>query len=94
METVLNLLLIRFGLIAAGLVVLGLVAFGVAVSLRRRGKGDRVRDGVATAARFAGRVLDERHSGGSRARRGGGLGNRVAREAVRRIDDSVARRDR
>jgi hypothetical protein len=94
METVLNLLLIRFGLIAGGLVVLGLVVFAVAVSLRRKGKGDQVRDGVATAARFAGRVLDERRTGGSRARRGGGLGNRFAREAVRRIDDSVTRRDR
>ncbi|SEP33870.1 hypothetical protein [Amycolatopsis saalfeldensis] len=94
METVLNLLLIRFGLIAAGVVVLGLVAFAAAVSLRRKGKSDRVRDGVATAARFAGRVLDERHGGGFRARRGGGLGNRVAREAVRRIDNSVGRGDR
>ena len=37
METVLNLLLLRFALIAAGLVVLALVAFGVALALRRRG---------------------------------------------------------
>ncbi|MEV4597252.1 hypothetical protein AB0K15_07615 [Amycolatopsis sp. NPDC049253] len=76
METVLNLLLIRFGLIAAGLVVLGLVVFAVVVTLRRRGKGHH----VTTAARFAARVLDERG-----ARRG--LGSRVAREALNRFDD-------
>ncbi|GIJ44344.1 hypothetical protein Val02_12300 [Virgisporangium aliadipatigenens] len=37
METVLDLLLLRFALIAAGLVVLALVAFGVALAMRRRG---------------------------------------------------------
>lgn len=76
METYLTLMLVRFGLIAAGVVVLGLVAFGVAVALRRRGYGERVRRGVDQATRFAGRVLDER-----RAR---GIGPAVAREALRR----------
>ncbi|MFI5609886.1 hypothetical protein [Amycolatopsis sp. NPDC051903] len=85
METVLNLMLIRFGLIAAGLVVLGLVLFAVAVALRRRGSGDRVRQGVENAARLAGRVLDERRANG--ARRGGGLGSSVAREALRGFDN-------
>ncbi|MEV6898371.1 hypothetical protein [Amycolatopsis sp. NPDC051372] len=74
METVLNVLLIRFGLIAAGLVVLGLVLSAVVVTLRRRGKGHHVR----TAARFAARVLDER---------GARRGSRVVREALNRFDD-------
>ncbi|WP_326569689.1 hypothetical protein VSH64_01125 [Amycolatopsis rhabdoformis] len=84
METYLTFMLIRFGLIAGGLVVLGLIAFGVALALKRRGHGDRVRDGVAKAARFAGRALDDRRSTG--ARRGGGLGSTLAREALRRVD--------
>ncbi|MEU4673341.1 hypothetical protein AB0F91_36660 [Amycolatopsis sp. NPDC023774] len=76
METVLDVLLIRFGLIAAGLAVLGLVVFALVVTLRRRGKGHH----VTTAARFVARVLDER---GTRR----GLGNRVTREALNRFDD-------
>ncbi|WIX78450.1 hypothetical protein QRX50_45070 [Amycolatopsis carbonis] len=84
METVLDLLLIRFGLIAAGLVVLGLVLFAVVVSLRRRGKGHH----VTTAARFATRVLDERDTRrGTRRGTRPGLGSRVAREALDRFED-------
>ncbi|MGW4484685.1 hypothetical protein ACWEOE_12670 [Amycolatopsis sp. NPDC004368] len=80
METYLTFMLVRFGLIAGGLVVLGLIAFAVAVALKRRGHGDRVRE----AARFAGRALAERRSTG--ARRSTGLGNAIAREALRRVD--------
>src|SRR5688572_23065707 len=60
LETVLNLLLIRFGVIAAGLVVLALVAFAVALSVRRRGDLNGVRRYAAPAARTAARYLDGR----------------------------------
>lgn len=62
METVLNLMLIRFGLIAAGLVVLALLAFGVALHFKRRGRLDDVRryadPALKAALRAATRRLD------------------------------------
>lgn len=70
MERYLNLMLIRFGLVAGGLVVLALVVFTVALSLRRRGGLDRARryadPAVRAALRAAARRLED---GPSRDRR-------------------------
>ncbi|MFD0889408.1 hypothetical protein ACFQ08_33150, partial [Streptosporangium algeriense] len=52
METVLTLLLVRFGLIVGGLVVVALVVFGVAVTLKRRGRGAQVRRYAEAAAGY------------------------------------------
>lgn len=60
LETVLNLLLIRFALIVAGVVVLALLAFAAALVLRRRGGMDEVRRSVAPAARVLANHLDAR----------------------------------
>ena len=43
METFLDLMLIRFALVAGGLVVLALLAFAIALHLKRRGRLDDVR---------------------------------------------------
>ncbi|GAA0313109.1 hypothetical protein GCM10010302_60070 [Streptomyces polychromogenes] len=53
METYLNLMLIRFALLAAGAVALALLAFAVALVLKRRGGLDRVRRHVDPLARSA-----------------------------------------
>ncbi|MEU7023733.1 hypothetical protein AB0C52_04990 [Streptomyces sp. NPDC048717] len=62
MDTVLTLLLIRFGLVVGGLVVLALVVFAVALHLRRTGRLDEVRrhatPAVKAAARAAARHLE------------------------------------
>ncbi|GAA3524049.1 hypothetical protein GCM10022222_02970 [Amycolatopsis ultiminotia] len=87
METVLTVLLVRFGIIAGVVVVLGLAAFAVIVRLRRRGKGDRVRAGASALARHAARAMDERGRRGGRGR----LGGQVAREAVRWLEDDRPR---
>lgn len=60
METVLTMLLIRFGLIVGGLVVLALVVFAVALVLRRRGKLDSTRERVAPLARGVAQLLADR----------------------------------
>ena len=60
METVLTMLLIRFGLIVGGLVVLALVVFAVALVLRRRGKLDSARERVAPLARGVAQLLADR----------------------------------
>ncbi|MFJ9824940.1 hypothetical protein ACIRSU_11250 [Streptomyces sp. NPDC101160] len=73
METVLNLMLIRFGLIAAGLVVLALLAFAVALHFKRRGRLDDVRryadPALKAALRAATRRLDGARGGTSSPRR-------------------------
>ncbi|MGW1891561.1 hypothetical protein ACWCP6_15075 [Streptomyces sp. NPDC002004] len=76
METYLNLMLIRFGLVVGGLVVLALVLFTVALALRRRGRLDQVRryadPAVRAGLRAAARRLEGRQSGAyQRARRRG-----------------------
>lgn len=60
METVLTMLLIRFGLIVGGLVVLALIVFAVALVLRRRGKLDGARERIAPLARGAAQLLADR----------------------------------
>lgn len=77
MERILNLLLIRFGLIAGGLVVLALLVFAVALVLKRRGKLGAARRYAAPAAHAVGRYLDDRG-----AARGGGGQSRRDRKSV------------
>ncbi|MDJ0380319.1 hypothetical protein [Streptomyces sp. G-G2] len=84
METVLNLLLIRFAVVVGGLVVLALVVFAIALALKRRGKGelDAVRRRATPLAREAGRLLTRRAL--SRGRQGlGGRGGERGRERGR-----------
>ncbi|MFE4255745.1 hypothetical protein ACFRU3_41125 [Streptomyces sp. NPDC056910] len=72
METYLNLMLIRFGLLAGGFVVVALLVFAVALALKRRGRINEVRryaDPVARAGlRAAARRLEGRKNGASRPR--------------------------
>lgn len=63
METVLDLLLIRFAVIAAGITVLALVVFAVALSLKRRGRLDDVRRSLEPLARAALRTAAARRTG-------------------------------
>ncbi|MEV6205842.1 hypothetical protein [Kitasatospora sp. NPDC051914] len=67
METFLNLMLIRFGLVVGGLVVLALLVFAVALHFKRRGRLDEVRryaDPVVKAGlRAVARQLESRSSG-------------------------------
>ncbi|MEU9112261.1 hypothetical protein AB0D04_10800 [Streptomyces sp. NPDC048483] len=73
METYLNLMLVRFGLIAGAVVVLALVVFAVALSLKRRGRLDQARryadPAVRAALRAAARRLED---GPARSGRRGG----------------------
>lgn len=56
METYLNFMLIRFGLIVCALVVLALVVFAVALRLKRRGRLDEARRRAEPAVRAAGQA--------------------------------------
>jgi len=56
-ETVLTMLLIRFGLIVGGVVLLVLVGFAVALVLRRRGSPEATRERIAPLARDAAGLL-------------------------------------
>ena len=73
METYLNLMLIRFGLIVGTLVVLALLVFAIALTLKRRGRLDEVRryaDPVVRAGlRASARRLEGRKNGASWSRR-------------------------
>ncbi|MER7009201.1 hypothetical protein ABT297_40005 [Dactylosporangium sp. NPDC000555] len=89
METILNLLLIRFALIAAGVVVLALLVFAVALAVRRRGGMGEVRRYAKPVARTVVQYLDDR-DGAPRtlvpSRRQALLGT-VLRAVVRRLAD-------
>ncbi|WP_432146908.1 hypothetical protein [Streptomyces sp. bgisy084] len=89
MEQVLNLLLLRFGLLVGGVVVLALLVFAVAVVLRRRGRLDDVRRYAAPAARAVGRRLEARGAtrGRGASRSGGSLAGAAFRAAARHLDD-------
>ncbi|MER7129371.1 hypothetical protein [Streptosporangium saharense] len=94
METVLTLMLVRFGLIAGGLVVVALVLFGVAVTLRRRGRGAQVRRYAEAAAdhlaaRDAARDAVRSRRGGSRGR----LAGEAVRFAARYLEDDRRGKD-
>ncbi|WP_020658508.1 hypothetical protein [Amycolatopsis benzoatilytica] len=88
METVLNILLIRFGIIAGIVVVVGLAGFALIVSLRRRGKGEQVRAGAATLAKSAARAVERRGARGVRGR----VGGEVVRQAARWLDEGPDRK--
>ncbi|MFI6767214.1 hypothetical protein [Streptomyces sp. NPDC050355] len=60
MERYLDLMLIRFGILAGGLVVLALVVFAVAVALKRRGRLDQARRYADPALRAALRAAARR----------------------------------
>ncbi|MDN5914381.1 MAG: hypothetical protein L0I76_04620 [Pseudonocardia sp.] len=60
METVLTMMLIRFGLIALVVVALGLAAFAVVLVLRRAGRGDAARSGAVSLTRTVSRLVAER----------------------------------
>lgn len=100
MERVLNLLLLRFGLLVGGLVVLALLVFAVALMLRRRGKLGEARRYAAPAARVASRWLDGRYAargrGGSRggSRGVGAVAGAAIRAAARHLDDGDGRGQR
>ncbi|MCX2182860.1 hypothetical protein KV205_20360 [Streptomyces sp. SKN60] len=66
METFLDLMLLRFGLIAAGLVVLALIAFAVAVRFKRRGRLDELRRYADPVVRAGLRAAARRLDGGRR----------------------------
>ncbi|MFE0382083.1 hypothetical protein ACFW1M_42515 [Streptomyces inhibens] len=70
LERYLNLMLIRFGLIAGALVVLALVVFAIALALKRRGRLDQARryaePAVRAAVRAAARRLEDGPSGARR----------------------------
>lgn len=76
METFLNLMLIRFGLIVGGLVVLALLVFAIALILKRKGRLDEVRQyadpAVKAGLRAAVQRLDGRKNGASWSPRQGG----------------------
>jgi hypothetical protein len=87
--TVMNLLLIRFGIIAIGVAILAIILFAVAVTLKRKGKlGSAVRKIAPIARSYA----DSRARYGARNQRGTwktGATNAVARyltEQARRED--------
>lgn len=89
MERVLNLLLIRFGLIAGGVVVLALLVFAVALALKRRGRLDAARRNAAPVAQAVSRCLDDRGAarGGGASRGGGSVAGSVVRAAARHLAD-------
>ncbi|MEF3113405.1 hypothetical protein [Streptomyces chrestomyceticus] len=64
METYLNLMLIRFGLIIGGLVVLAALVFAIALALRRRGRLDAVRRCADPAVKAGLRAAARRFEGG------------------------------
>lgn len=82
METYLNFMLIRFGIIAAGVAVLIILGFAVALVLKRRGKLGEARKYVEPMAR---NVMDRRSSRSDRTGRGGWKGT-AARSVMNYLD--------
>lgn len=94
METVLNLLLVRFAVLALGVVVLVLAAFAVLVVLRRRGRIDSARRGAEQLARLGSQYLETRGRRGDVRGRRAGLGGARAHETLRRLADPDPSRGR
>ncbi|BCJ38328.1 hypothetical protein Athai_58310 [Actinocatenispora thailandica] len=90
METVLDLLLIRFGIIVGVVVLAALTLFTVAVALRRRGRGDALRRHADRARRYAAPVVADAARDIARGRRVG-LGGAAARAAGRYLADTRGR---
>lgn len=96
METILNLLLIRFAVIAAVVVVGVLILFGIAVGLRRRGQWEQTRDRVVDKAAP---MIKNLAGGGDQGRRGVPAASRptsvagdIGRAAIRYAADRVEAR--
>ncbi|MFC6885114.1 MULTISPECIES: hypothetical protein [Actinomadura] len=85
MREVMDLLLIRFGIIVAGITVLIVAGFAVAIALKRRGRPVDARR-VASAVQPVVRAWAERPPRGGGGRRGG-LGGLAVRGALRYLDD-------
>ncbi|TLQ47820.1 hypothetical protein [Streptomyces marianii] len=64
METYLNLMLIRFGLIVGAVVVLALLVFAAALVLKRRGRLDEARRYAGPVVRAGLRAAARRLEGG------------------------------
>lgn len=77
LESIMNLLLLRFGVIAIIVVIIAIVVFAIALTLYRRGKLQSAVQHVAPAAR---KVLDARRDNDER-RGSRGLGSIAARAA-------------
>lgn len=88
METVLTMMLIRFGVIALVVVVLALAAFAVVLVLRRSGRADDARRGAVSLARTVSRHVDGEASGV----RGRAAGS-VARAVADRLDRPAGKQD-
>jgi hypothetical protein len=86
METVLDLLLIRFGIIVGVVVLAALVLFGIAVALKRRGRDDTLRRHADRARRYAAPMVADAARDLARGRRAG-LGATAARAAGRYLSD-------
>lgn len=85
--TVMNLLLIRFGVIAAGIAVLAIVLFAVALTLKRKGKlGPAVRRIAPIAQSYA----DSRSARNPR----GGWQNGASKAVARYLNEQARRDDR
>lgn len=90
LETIMNLLLLRFGVIAIVVVVVAIVVFALALTLHRRGKLHAVVQRVAPVAR---KTLDARNDrDGGRGSRG--LGSIAARAASDYLGEHGARPER
>lgn len=85
METVLNVLLVRFAVLALGVVLLALTTFAIVSVLRRRGRLDSARRGLAHAARAAAQHLERQGDPGPGR---GGLRRAATRTALRRLGES------
>ncbi|MEU7908101.1 hypothetical protein [Actinoplanes sp. NPDC049118] len=91
-DSLMTILLIRFGLIVAGVAVLVLLAFTVLVVLKRKGRLDEARklgDYVAPAARA---YLDSRQDYRGGYGRRGGLLSTIVRVVVNSLDSRNGRR--
>lgn len=85
--TVMNLLLIRFGIIAAGIALLAIVLFTVALTLKRKGKlGSAVRRIAPLAQSYA----DSRSAGNQR----GTWKNGATKAVAHYLTEQARRQDR
>ncbi|GAA4542044.1 hypothetical protein [Amycolatopsis samaneae] len=89
---IMNILLVRFGVMAAGIAVLVLVVFTVAVVLKRKGKLGSARRYVEPLAR--GYVENRAARSGRDGRRGSGWKGALAKGVTNYLDDHAGRDDR
>ncbi|MFD9895085.1 hypothetical protein ACFWY9_37565 [Amycolatopsis sp. NPDC059027] len=89
---IMNILLVRFGVMAAGIAVLVLVVFTIAVVLKRRGKLGAARRYVEPLAR--GYVENRAARRGRGGRRGGGWTGAVVEGVVKYVENQDTGRNR